>query len=103
MISVLVNDRNASGFKFRGTAEGLFAGQEIRVINGPLFVNHPYQIERKMFALSESRRIESNRVKSSIFDGETGELACEVILNSTALRDSYEEYVEEATALGKEL
>ena len=36
-------------------------------------------------------------------DAETGELACEVILNSASLRDSYEEYVEDATALGKEL
>jgi hypothetical protein len=42
-------------------------------------------------------------VKSRIYDRETGELACEVVLNSAALRDSYEEYVEEATALGKEL
>ncbi len=47
MISVLVNDRNTSGFKTRGPAVGLFAGQEIRLINGPLFVNHPCQIERE--------------------------------------------------------
>jgi hypothetical protein len=47
MISVQVNDRNASGFKTRGAAVGLFAGQEIRLINGPLFVNHPCQIERE--------------------------------------------------------
>ena len=53
--------------------------------------------------MGESRRTESNRVKSNIYDGETGELACEVILNSAVLRDSYEEYVEDATALGKEL
>lgn len=53
--------------------------------------------------MSESRRTESTWVKSRIYDGETGELACEVLLNSAALRDSYEEYVEDATVLGKEL
>lgn len=63
----------------------------------------PYQIARDIIALSESRRIESTWVKSRIYDGETGELACEVLLNSAALRDSYEEYVEDATAPGKEL
>jgi hypothetical protein len=42
-------------------------------------------------------------VKSNIYDRETGELASEVILNSAALRDSYGQYVEDATALGKEL
>jgi hypothetical protein len=47
MISVLVNDRNASGFKTRGAAVDLFAAQEIRLVNGPLFVNHPCQIERE--------------------------------------------------------
>ncbi len=103
MISVLVKDRNGSGFKTGGPAIGLFSGQGIRVIYGPLVSNHPCQIKRELIALSESRRTESNQVKSKIYDAETGDLACEVILNSASLRDSYEEYVEDATALGKEL
>jgi len=91
MISVLVNYGNASGFEIRGAAVDLFAAKWIRIKS------------RGNIALSESRRIESTWVKSRIYDGETGELASEVILNSAALRDSCEEYVEDATALGKEL
>ena len=55
MISVPANDRNASGFKTRGPAAGLFAGQGIRVIYGPLVSNHPYKIAREVIALGESR------------------------------------------------
>lgn len=101
MISVLASYNNQAGFRTRGPAIGLFAGQEIKMINGPLFVNHPYKIEREIMALSESRRTESNWIKSSIFDGESGELACEMILNSATLKDSYEKYEEDARELGK--
>jgi hypothetical protein len=103
MISVLANYKNESGFRTRGPAVGLFAGQEIRMINGPLLVNHPYQIEREIIALSESRRTESNWVRSSIYDKETRELVCEVILNSATLKDSYANYAQDAKALGKDL
>ena len=103
MISVLSNYQNQSGFKSRGPAVGMFAGLEIRLINGPVFVNHPYKIEREIVALSESRRTESNWVRSSIYDAESGDLACEVILNSATLKASYEKYEEDAKALGKKL
>ena len=103
MISVLASYNNQPGYRTRGPAIGLFAGQEIKMFNGPLLVNHPYKIEREIVALSESRRTESNWIKSSIFDAETGELACEMILNSATLKASYEKYAEDALALGKSL
>ena len=34
----------------KGPAVGLFAGQEIRLIRGPLFVDHPYELEREIIA-----------------------------------------------------
>ncbi len=73
------------------------------MIKGPLFVNHAYQLEREIIALSESRRTESNWVKTSVFDAATGDLVAEVILNSATLKDSYEKYAEDAAALGKEV
>jgi hypothetical protein len=103
MISVLANYTNRSGFVSRGPAVGLFAGQEIRLINGPLLVNHPYELEREIVALSESRRTESNWVRSSIYDKHTRQLVCEVILNSATLKDSYANYAADAEALGKDL
>ena len=104
MVSVLTQYSSASaGFRVRGPAIGLFAGQEIRLINGPLFVNHPYQLEREIVALSESRRTESNWIKTSIFDAKSRELVAETILNSAVLKDSYAGYATEAAALGKKL
>ncbi|MGI9219618.1 MAG: hypothetical protein ACR2QS_01120 [Woeseiaceae bacterium] len=104
MISVLTQYSSGNtGFKTRGPAVGLFAGQEIRLINGPLFVNHEYQLEREIIALSESRRTESTWVRTSVIDKATRELAAEVILNSATLKDSYANYAADAAALGKQL
>lgn len=104
MISVLTQyNTGQSGFRTRGPAIGLFAGQEIKMINGPLFVGHPYKLEREIIALSESRRTESNWIKTSVFDAESGVLCAEVILNSATMKDSYEKYEEDAKALGKVL
>ena len=102
MISVLVQyTSNQSGFRARGPAVGLFAGQEIRLINGPIFVGQTYQLEREIIALSESKRTESNWIKTRVLD--EGTLVAEVILNSATMKNSYAAYEEEARALGKVL
>lgn len=103
MVSVLAQYNNQSGYKTRGPAIGLFAGQQIKMLKGPLFVGHPYQIEREIVALSESRRTESMWIKSGIFDKQTGDLVCEMVLNSALLKESYERYEQDARALGKSL
>jgi len=102
MISVLTQYTSGlAGFPTKGPAVGLFAGQEIKLIRGPLFVNHPYELEREIIALSESRRTESNWIKTRVYDGETRDLVAEAILNSATLKDSYARYEEEARAIGK--
>ena len=104
MISVFTQyTSDLSGFRSKGPAVGLFAGQEIRMINGPLFVGQPYKLKREIIALSESRRTESNWVRTSVFDAQTDQLVAEVILNSATLKDSYAKYAEQAAALGKAL
>jgi hypothetical protein len=84
-----------------GPAVGLFAGQEIRLIQGPLFVDQPYLLEREIVALSESARTESVWVRTRILDAETRQLVGEMILNSATLKASYARYDDEARALGK--
>ena len=107
MISVLLgSSMDQAGFRGRGPAVGLFAGQEIRLIQGPLFVDHPYELERKIVALSESARTESVWVRTRIFDGDILDggarvLVGEMILNSATLKASYAAYDDEARALGK--
>ena len=102
MISVLLgSSMDLAGFRGKGPAVGLFAGQEIRLIQGPLFVDHPYELEREIIALSESARTESVWVRTRIFDGQTRALVGEMILNSATLKASYAAYDSEATALGR--
>ncbi len=93
MVSVLAEyTSRAAGFPVKGPAVGLFADQEIRMIDGPLFVSEDYLIRREIAALSESRRTESYWVRSRIYD-KTGEtLKAEMLLNHATLKHSYAGY-----------
>mgnify|MGYP001190655890 CR=1 FL=1 len=102
MVSILTQYTGGrSGFRSRGPAVGMFAGLEIKIIDGPLLVDHAYKLEREIVALSESRRTESSWVRTSVYDGESDKLVAEVILNSATLKASYAKYDEDAAALGK--
>jgi hypothetical protein len=101
MISVLVSSSSPPDLRGRGPAVGLFAGQEIRLIRGPLFVDHPYDLEREIIALSESARTESMWIRTRVFDGETRALVAEMILNHAVMKASYAAYDREAAELGR--
>lgn len=93
MISVLAEYSNRSArFPVKGPAVGLFADQEIRMVDGPLFVGQDYLIRREIVALSESKRTESYWVRSSIFDPDGKRLRAEVLLNHATLKHSYAGY-----------
>jgi hypothetical protein len=100
MISVLLGSTSEqAGFRGRGPVVGLFAGQEIRLIKGPLFAGQPYELEREIVALSESARTESVWVRTTVRDGQTGERVAEMILNSATMKASYPGYEAEAASL----
>lgn len=102
MISVLLgSSMDQAGLRGRGPAVGLFAGQEIRLLQGPLFVDHPYELEREIVALSESARTESVWLRTRIVDAVSRVLVGEMILNSATLKASYAAYDREAQALGR--
>ncbi|MEJ6593445.1 MAG: hypothetical protein QNL99_15820 [SAR86 cluster bacterium] len=104
MLSVLTQyTSREAGFRMKGPAVGLFADQEIKMIKGPLFVNQSYRLEREIVCLSESRRVESNWIMTSVYDNDTNELVAECLLNSATLKDSYANYAQDAAALGKTL
>lgn len=101
MISVLLGSTSdQAGFRSRGPAVGLFAGQEIRLLRGPLFVGHTYQLEREIVALSESARTESVWIRTRVYDGTSRDPVAEMILNSATLKASYANYEAEARELG---
>lgn len=93
MVSVLAQYTSAqAGWPVKGPAIGLFADQEIRMIEGPLFVGEDYLIRREITALSESRRTESYWVRTRIFDKAGKKQLAEMLLNHAILKDSYANY-----------
>ena len=102
MISVLLGSTSGeSGLSGRKPAVGLFAGQEIRLIDGPLFVDQDYELEREIIALSESARTESVWIRTRVYDGTRASrpLVAEMILNGAVMKASYPAYEVEAKAL----
>jgi hypothetical protein len=93
MVSVLAEySSGAARFPVKGPAVGLFADQEIRMIDGPLLVGETYLIRREIVALAESRRTESYWVRSRIFDAAGAVQKAEMLLNHATLKDSYAGY-----------
>lgn len=100
MVSVLsyYGSREA-GIPVRGPSIGLFADLEIRMVDGPLLVGRPYELQREIVALSESRRTESYWLRTTIRDPGNGPVRAVTLLNSAVLKDSYAPYAEELAAL----
>jgi hypothetical protein len=99
MVSVLAEyTSKQAAFPVKQPVIGLFADQEIRMIDGPLFVGEEYLIRREIAALSESKRTESYWVRTRIYDacGET--LKAEMLLNHATLKHSYADYDRQAQA-----
>lgn len=101
MISVLlgatIGDAQLSG---RKPAVGLFAGQQIRLIDGPLFVDQDYELEREIVALSESARTESVWILTRVLEAGSRKRVAEMILNGATMKASYPHYEAEARELG---
>lgn len=95
MISVLAEYSNHQAkFPVKGPAVGLFADQEIRLIDGPLFVGEDYVIRREIAALAQSKRTESYWVRTRIFDATGTRQVAEMLLNHATLKASYAGYAE---------
>jgi hypothetical protein len=95
MVSVLAQYSSGKArFPVRGPAVGLFADQQIRMVDGPLFVGETYLIRRAIVALSESRRTESYWVRSDIFDASGARLKASMLVNHATLKHSYAGYAD---------
>jgi hypothetical protein len=99
MVSVLAEySSGGARFPVKGPAVGLFADQEIRMVDGPLFVGEEYLIRREIVALAESRRTESYWVRSRIYDAAGTSLKATMLLNHATLKDSYAGYAAPAAS-----
>ncbi len=91
MISVLTQ-KVGTDFHVRGPSVGLFLDLEIELVAGPLFVGHEYVLEREVVGLGQSRRTESNWVRTGVTDPESGDLVARVVLHSGVFKQSYAGY-----------
>src|SRR3954447_6387118 len=94
MISVLAN-KSGRGFPVRGPALGLFLDLEVRLVNGPVFVEQDYRIKREIVGLSQSRRTESYWTRTTLTDASNDKVAAVVLLHSGVFKESYAGYPKE--------
>ena len=100
MLSVLLQHTARVGhFPVREPVVGLFADQEIRLIDGPLFVDEAYEVERELVALSGSRRTESFWVMTRAYRVSDGKHVASMLLNQATLKESYAPYEAEYAEL----
>ncbi|HEX4181863.1 MAG TPA: hypothetical protein VHY34_01245 [Caulobacteraceae bacterium] len=100
MISVLMQYTSRGwNFPTRGPAVGLFADQEIRLIDGPVFVGQPYEIVREVIFMSGSRRTESMWTRSTLYIAGADHIVASMILNLATMKESYARYEEDRAAL----
>jgi hypothetical protein len=78
---------------------GLFADQEIRLLDGPLFVGESYELEREVVALSASRRTESLWLRTTVHRPQAARPAATMLLNLANMKDSFAEYAAEHARL----
>lgn len=100
MISVLMQyTSRVDGFAIRGPAVGLFADQEIRLLDGPVFVDELYDVEREIVFIGGSKRTESIWIRSTLFARGTNRKIAQMLLNLASMKESYARYASEHAAL----
>jgi hypothetical protein len=91
MISVLAH-KVGVGWPIRSPALGLFLDLEVRLLDGPVFVDQPYAVESEIVGLGESRRTESYWTRTTLTDVDRGTVTAVVLLHSGIFKESYPGY-----------
>ncbi len=91
MISVLAMKQPQS-FPVRGPAVGLFVDLEIRLLAGPVFVDQPYKVTRRIIGLGQSKRTESYWVETTLSDPSSEVAVARVLLHSGVFKASFADY-----------
>jgi hypothetical protein len=79
----------ASGFAVRGPAVGLFVDLEVRYLNGPVFVDEPYELTHTIVGIAQSKRVESYWTETAVTSAVTGVQTATVLLHQGVFKASY--------------
>ena len=100
MISVLLNSvARQQPFPALWPSVGLFADQEIELVDGPVMVGEDYELEREVVAISGSRRTESMWVETRLYRSREDAMVARMLLNTASIKASYQRYDEEYATL----
>ncbi len=91
MVSVLTN-KIGDRWPIRQPSLGLFLDLEVTMLDGPLFADTEYLVEREIVGLSQSRRVESYWTRSTLTEASSGRAIAEMLLHSGVFKDSYPGY-----------
>lgn len=96
MISVLAM-KSGNSVPVRTPSLGLFLDLEIKLHDGPVFVDEPYTVAREIVGLGQSRKTESYWTRTTLTD-QSGKLAATVLLHSGVFKASYPGYPQDRLA-----
>lgn len=93
MISVLLKytDENPP-FPVPSVMVSLIADQEIRLVDGPLFVGEHYELDQEVVAFSGSRRTESMWIRTRLFRSGTDSEVANMLINQASLKETLPDY-----------
>ncbi len=91
MVSVLAS-KCGFAWPVRSPVMGLFLDLEIRLLDGPVFVDQRYAVGHEVVGLSQSRRTESYWTRTMLTDVDSGRPAATVLLHSGVFKESYPGY-----------
>jgi hypothetical protein len=91
MVSVLAH-KAGGGWPVRTPSMGLFLDLEVRLLDGPVFVDQRYELAREVVGIGASRRTESYWTRTTLIDVDTGRPAAVVLLHSGVFKESYPGY-----------
>jgi hypothetical protein len=97
MVSVLAH-KAGGGWPVRTPSMGLFLDLEVRLLDGPVFVDQPYALSREVVGLGASRRTESYWTRTTLTDVDSGRAVAVVLLHSGVFKESYPGYPQERLA-----
>ena len=91
MVSVLAH-KAGGGWPVRTPSMGLVLDLEVRLLDGPVFVDQRYELAREVVGIGASRRTESYWTRTTLIDVDTGRPAAVVLLHSGVFKESYPGY-----------